>query len=331
MATFDQLSAEQRAIIELILKQGQSYDGIGDALGLPAARVRELARDALVSLSPISAAAVDADWRNQVADYLLGQQSGPESTATRGHLRRSEAARGWSRSVLDSLDQFYDRSNIPTIPEGEPHAEGRRERPPRAAREPRERKPANPATKRHRALIAAAAALAVIALVAVLVWPIGLVTDSGGGGGAKASSGQRASNAQPKIVAQLVLRPVGGAQGAGIAVIAQRGNTKTLIVQARLTPNKNREAYEVWLYNSRRDARSIGAQVTDAQGTFQGAKTLPADYRKFKYIDISREKVNSDRSHSGNSVLRGAIADFVTPQPQSATNTTPGTGTATAP
>ena len=33
MATFDQLSAEQRAIIELVLKQGQSYDELGDMLG----------------------------------------------------------------------------------------------------------------------------------------------------------------------------------------------------------------------------------------------------------------------------------------------------------
>ena len=52
MATFDQLSAEQRAIIELVLKQGQSYDELGDMLGMPTSRVRELARDALVRLSP---------------------------------------------------------------------------------------------------------------------------------------------------------------------------------------------------------------------------------------------------------------------------------------
>ena len=139
MATFDQLSAEQRAIIELVLKQGQSYDELGDMLGLPTSRVRELAREALVRLSPVSAAAVDDDWRGQLADYLLNQQAGPEATATRGHLRRSEAARGWARSVLDSLDHLYDERQRARHPRGR----GRRRRaaasrmPRRAAREGR--------------------------------------------------------------------------------------------------------------------------------------------------------------------------------------------------
>ena len=137
MATFDQLSAEQRAIIELVLKQGQSYDQLGDMLGLPTSRVRELAREALVRLSPVSAAAVEDDWRGQLGDYLLNQQTGPEATATRGHLRRSEAARGWASSVLDSLEQFYDEKSLPTIPDGEAAAEPR---PPRQRREKREKR-----------------------------------------------------------------------------------------------------------------------------------------------------------------------------------------------
>ncbi len=151
MATFDQLSAEQRAIIELVLKQGQSYDELGEMLGMPTSRVRELARDALVRLSPVSAAAVDDDWRGQLGDYLLNQQSGPESTATRGHLRRSESARGWARSVLDSLEQFYVDGDIPQIPEGEaaPEPRRKRERKPKAPKEPRKRKePKEPRPKR---------------------------------------------------------------------------------------------------------------------------------------------------------------------------------------
>src|SRR4051794_41205011 len=99
MATFDKLSAEQRAIIELVLQRGKSYAELSDLLAMPETRAQELARDALVSLSPVSAKRVEDDWRGQLADYVLGQQTGPESTATRGHLRRSEAARTWSRSL----------------------------------------------------------------------------------------------------------------------------------------------------------------------------------------------------------------------------------------
>src|SRR4051794_40203845 len=119
MATFDQLSDEQRAIVELVLQQGKSYDELSDMLGIPESRVRERAREALVQLAPVSVRGVEEDWRGQLADYVLGQQAGPEVTATRGHLRRSEAARSWTRSLLDSLEQLYTNGDLPAIPDGE--------------------------------------------------------------------------------------------------------------------------------------------------------------------------------------------------------------------
>src|SRR3954471_9661439 len=194
MPTFDKLSAEQRAIIELVLQRGKSYAELSDLLGLPETRVRDLARDALVSLSPVSAGRVEEDWRGQLADYVLGQQTGPESTATRGHLRRSEAARTWARSLLDPLDNLYD-GELPTIPEGDRAA--RRERPPRRREREEDKAPAPPgelspaareAVRRRRTMGGALVALGVIALV-VLVWPVGLLTSSND----KASSGSNAS------------------------------------------------------------------------------------------------------------------------------------------
>ena len=319
MATFDQLSAEQRAIIELLLKQGQSYEQLGDTLGMPTARVKELAREALCTLSPVSAAEVDDDWRGQIADYLLGQQSGQESAATRGHLRRSEAGRAWSRSLLDSLEQFYEPANVPTIPAGNGSA------PPRA---PKAKKPAPQATETDgaegtalspaareilmRRRIAAGAAVALVLLLALLVWPVGLLTGDDDDGG---SDNARDDRPVPQVIGQLVLKPIEGAKGAGVAAIARRGRERSLVVQARVTPNKDREAYEVWLYNSDGDAKSLGAQVTDRQGTYQGATRLPGDFARYKFIDVSREQVDRNAKHSGVSVLRGRIADFAAPPP----------------
>jgi hypothetical protein len=119
MATFDQLSPDQRAIVELVLRQGKTYAELAEMLNMPEPRVRELARDALVELAPVSVRGVEEDWRGQLADYVLGQQAGPEATATKGHLRRSEAARSWTRSLLDSLEQFYEDGGVPSIPDGE--------------------------------------------------------------------------------------------------------------------------------------------------------------------------------------------------------------------
>ena len=50
MPTFDQLPAEQQAIIELVVRRGRSYDALSEALGIPSTRVRELAREALTDL-----------------------------------------------------------------------------------------------------------------------------------------------------------------------------------------------------------------------------------------------------------------------------------------
>ena len=332
MATFDQLSAEQRAIIELVLKQGQSYDQLSDMLGMPAPRVRELAREALVRLSPVSAAAVEEDWRGQLGDYLLNQQAGPESTATRGHLRRSESARGWARSVLDSLEQFYDEKNLPTIPEGEPEAKPRRKRreprakrparekrAPREKRTPRRKRPDRPARDlspaardavRRRRMLGAGTVAALLLLFAVLVWPIGVL--GGDDEGDSAADATTAAAEQPRLVGSLPLAPVESLEGStdaqGLAAVAERGGQQQLIVQARLPRNARDEAYQVWLYNSDEDAVSLGAQVADQQGNFQGAGPLPEDYERYEFIDVSREPIRGPEAHSGDSVLRGAIA-----------------------
>jgi hypothetical protein len=305
MATFDQLSPEQRAIVELVLRQGKTYDELADMLNMPEMRVRELARDALVELAPVSVRGVEEDWRGQLADYVLGQQSGPEATATKGHLRRSEAARSWARSLLDSLEQFYVNGSVPAIPEGE-RGRARRAPAPAAAagpREPSEQRaglaPMRDPAKR-RGLMIGAAALVVLLLI-IGVWPVGLMTgddDSSSSGQPSAASAgtnkQTSANGQP----------------AGIAIVVQRGDKKQLLVQAaNLAPSGQSEGYYVWLYNSPDDAKSLGGQVTDQQGNYQAIGAFPADYQNYKYIDVTRQQIGKDPNvrHTGDSVLRGPM------------------------
>ena len=302
MATFDQLSPEKRAIVELVLQQGKTYPELAEMLGMPESRVRELARDALVELAPVSVRGVEDDWRGQLADYVLGQQSGPEATATKGHLRRSEAARSWARSLLDSLEQLYVNGSVPAIPEGE---RGRAKRP---AAEPgvqpaRAGGLATPDAVTRRRLLAGAAAAAVI-LLAVLVWPIGLLT--GGDDEAGGTSGDNQPAAQTGDQNQQAAT----GQPAGIAVVVDQGGKQQLLVQAaRLAPSGQNEGYYVWLYNSPSDARSLGGQVTDEQGSYQAIGDFPADYAKYKFIDVTRQPVGNDPNvkHSGESVLRGPV------------------------
>ncbi len=287
MATFDQLSAEQKAILELVLKRGRSYDQLADTLGMSEARVRDLARDALVDLAPLSARRVEQDWRGQLADYVLGQQTGPESTATRGHLRRSEAARTWTRSLLDSLDGLYEDGNLPAIPDPERGRERRRE-----PREPRAAGLALPADVRRRRLYLGGGALALLILLAVLLWPIGVLTggDDGGGGTSQASSA-----------------PI-NTQARGSAQIIRQGSTLAVQITAQGLPQlSGQQAYVAWLYNSQQDVKPIGPVPSAGSGAIGGLGRLPADYEKFKFIDISRQAASTGNRHSGDSVLRGLV------------------------
>jgi hypothetical protein len=310
MASYDQLSAQQRAIVDLILKRGQGYDQLADKLDMPVGRVRELAVEALTNLAPVSARAVDEDWREQLTDYLLNQQQPPEAAATRGHLRRSEPARAWSRSVLDSLEHLYVNGDLPTIPTGD--GGGSEPEPPKkkAAARGALSPEAEAIVRRRRAIGIAAIAAALVFIV--LIWPVGLLTggdDDGGGGDDRA-------RARTEVVGAVRLNPVDAPrrEADGVATVARTGDKLELSVQAAVPRTKRAEAYEVWLYNSADDARSLGAQVTDAQGNFAGRTPLPANYRDYRFIDISRETVDRNVAHGGNSVLRARIDRIRRPQ-----------------
>jgi hypothetical protein len=315
MATFDQLSPEKRAIVELVLQQGKTYPELAEMLGMPEPRVRELARDALVELAPVSVRGVEEDWRGQLADYVLGQQSGPEATATKGHLRRSEAARSWARSLLDSLEQLYPNGSVPAIPDGE---RGRAARRPAAAAasaaapsdsaprglSPRGLSTADPVTRRR--LLAGAGVAALVLLLAVLLWPIGVLTGSDDNNGAAASG----NNAQPSAQTTTEQNQQAATGPAGIAIVVDRNGKDQLLVRAaKLAPSGQNEGYYVWLYNSPNDAKSLGGQVTDQQGNYQALGPFPADYAKYKYIDVTKQAVGSSTNikHSGQSVLRGPM------------------------
>jgi hypothetical protein len=287
VATFDQLSEDQRAVVELVVRRGKRYDELAGMLDMPETRVRELARDALVDLAPLSARGVEEDWRGQLADYVLGQQSGPEATATRGHLRRSEAARTWASSLLDSLEQLYENGSMPAIPEGERTPRSRRTEEGAGAG-----RLGDAGVAKRRRIVAAAGALAALLLVAVLLWPIGVLTGDDDEGGSDDTTAAAAGSGNP----------------AGAAVILGQGTQRAVQVQATgLPPSTQKFAYQFWLYDSQGKARSLGAQVTDQSGTLQAIGNLPKGFASYRYFDLSKEPIGGPEGHSGESVLRGAM------------------------
>lgn len=332
MPTFDQLPAEQRAIIELVVQRGRSYDALADALQITPERVRELAHDALVELSPRTAERVEPERRAQIADYVLNQQSGAEVKATQSHLKRSEAGRMWTLSLLDSLEHMYEDGTAPEVPAAEAVEERprrrERERPrerardrerarerekerdrdrDRARREPRRREerltPDAERAVRNRRIAGLIGGLLILGAAVTVALVLLIDTEV-----------REARSPTTRVVGQLLLNPTErNSENQGIAIVAQRGDDRSLIVQARLKPTTRDQAYEVWLYNTDGDAVSLGAQVTDKDGNYQGAGRLPAPLDRYRFIDVSLERLDRNTKHSGNSVLRGETANIRPP------------------
>jgi hypothetical protein len=351
MATFDQLAADQRAIIELVLRQGRGYDEIGEMLDSPAARVRELARDALGELAPFTAEFVDPQWRGQLADYVLGQQPGPEAQATRGHLRRSEPARIWAYSLLDALDDFYDEGDRPEIPVGEAGARprpGERESSangeapitavPSGPRRPRSVAGAALSPEARSALLRRRIAGGVAGVVVLALLVFGALQIFGGGSANKpkpaatTTTGAASNQTQGQVVAQAVLAPVKGIKGTGAALVYKSGNQTIAVLRAKLPRSTGQNKYVVWLYNSDKQLQPLAADVTDKNGNFQGAAGLPANWQSYHFIDVTYQPTTGKRVGHGRSVMRGPItAPQTTGTGTTGTGTGTGTGTSTTP
>ena len=82
MASLDSLNDGQRAILQLLLRQGKSYDELALLLKSDLVNVRTRARDAVAALVD-DRGEIDPERRNEISDYLLGQQTASQRAATR--------------------------------------------------------------------------------------------------------------------------------------------------------------------------------------------------------------------------------------------------------
>lgn len=104
-------------------------------------------------------------------------------------------------------------------------------------------------------------------------------------------------------------RSVDPTSGVATVSVDDSDGEAEMTIEAQLPPSGRGEAYEVWLYNSRDDVLSLGAQVTDEDGNLAGVAPLPDRAGEYEFVDVSRERIDDGPTHSGNSVLQGRGAD----------------------
>jgi len=116
MSPLSALAPDQRAVLELLLRQGRDYAELSELLGLPESGVRSRAHAALAALVPDRPAPVGED--GAVADWILGQQDDAEAESTRGAIARMPAWHAWASDVTDRLSEV-DGAELPELPQPE--------------------------------------------------------------------------------------------------------------------------------------------------------------------------------------------------------------------
>jgi hypothetical protein len=338
MSQFDSLPADQKAVLQLLLRQGRSYEELSGLLKLEPGAVRERAHRALDALGGRDdlGAALGDDRRAELSDWLLGQQSGADAERTTAFLASSGPGRAWARTVGDQL-RPAGGDRIPEVP-----AEGRATpateagppaataaAPATAAAAPAAMTPGGHRVSRRGGAFLIGGVLAAAAIILVLVLVLGGGDDKKSSAKASASDTTATTSttgAQPTVRAQINLTAPGAGSStkrAGILWILDASGKPAFTAAAQGLPTTKGLAYGIWLYTSRTQAKLIGGfDQYDKQGRILASGALSADPTKYKDIIVTREKGGQPKT-PGPIVLQGAIASATAPSTGTGTTTTP--------
>jgi Sigma-70, region 4 len=333
MGSLDSLPPDQRAVLDLVLQRGRSYDDIARLLAIDRAAVRARALAAFDGIGPDTGLAPES--RALITDYLLGQLPERVAEQTRDRLAESPYERAWARVLASELQPMASKP-LPEIPEGPRETEpgpretepGPRETEPgpRKAERTRVPRPSDRPTSRLGGVIfLVAGAIVVVAIVVVLIAVIsgGKSSKHTSSPSAAASSTTTQSSTTPaaaggtsatsttgaKIVGQVNLNPPTGTGAAkGVAFIVQAGTALGVIIQATgLAPNLH-NAYAVWLSNTPSNSTRVGFvnQAVGKDGKLQTGGPLPTNASQFKELLLTLETQGNPKA-PGQTILQGAL------------------------
>jgi len=305
MASHESLPADQRAILQLLLKQGKSYDELAGLLKSDPAGVRRRAHEAVETLEP-GGADISMQRRHEIADYLLGQQSASQRAATREYLEQSPAGRSWARAAAGGLRPLG--GSLPDVP-AEP-AEVEQAFEALDSRTARQQEVKRSSQTGSRLLFAGLG----LVLAIGLLWAFGAF--DGAEDTAQSPTTSTATTEAPLQFEPLqtaVMKPPKGSQSKpeGISVIARRSGTRelSLAVEAsklRASPRQG-AAYAVWLYTSSASAQFIGfTPLVRQDGALQAAFQLDKDTDSFSEVLLTSE-TREKPTQPGTVLLRGSL------------------------
>jgi hypothetical protein len=331
MALLDSLPGDQRAVLELVLRQGRGYDEIERLLSIDRTAVRARALSALDAIGPSTA--VDRQRRALIADYLLGQLPPRVSEDVARRIVRSPDERSWAQALVSELAPLASRP-LPTIsvdhengsapamqPDAPPAGAPRDSAGPSPERPASGPSPERPASRRGGAILLAVGALVAIAVVVILLTRSGSTHKSPPPPAAARSSTTPAtasasattpatSTTPPKILAAMnLLPPSRRGKAKGVAeILTERGTLAVLLVASGLAPNTKHDIYAVWLYSSPSKYVRVGyvQPGVTSNGKVERLGLLPANAARYSQLLVTLEP-QPPPSHPSRVVLSGSF------------------------
>lgn len=316
MSALDKLPPDQRAVLQMVLQRGHSYDQIARLLSIDRAAVRQRALDGFDALTPTTV--LPGAERALVTDYLLGQLPDRVAEEVHGYLQTSDADREWARAIAAEVAPLSPRP-LPEIPVGAPRGadewlSGGLEQP----SDP----PATPSSRRGGAILLGSIAVLIVAGIIVAVLSSGGSSPKKDAGATKlpAASSTTATTtptttsttATPQLLAQLDLTsPTGASKTVGVADVIRDDGVAGIVIDAQGLPaNTAHNAYAVWLYNSPSSHSFAGfvKNLVRKNGRLAAQGQLPAGASRYHHLLITLETQQKPAS-PGEVVLSGPFRE----------------------
>jgi hypothetical protein len=311
MPRIDDLPADRRAVLQLLLKQGKSYDDLASLLRIEPQTVRERARDALDRLGVSGAGMPELDMAEQdeIADYLLGQQSASERAATRDLLETSAPGRAWARVVSGELRELAG-DQLPEIPSERAEVDeafGALE----ARKEARERQAKS--SRLGGVLLLAAVGVAVAFLIVFVISgnDDNKASDSAGTTATETTGTTTAAGGQ-QVLGQINLNAVSGSPNpkalAAVTLVAADSGVSMVFQGQDIPPNTKGNVYALWVATAENAARLGFTPRVGKRGRLRFQGTIPPeiDLSKFQAMILTRE-TTADPKTPGKIIIAGQL------------------------
>jgi hypothetical protein len=269
------LQGDQRALLQLLVERGQSYEDIAGLLGGTPEEVRERARGALTEIG-----GADPDAEVGLTDFLLGQADPIGRADAIRHLQSDPETLDLARKIQTGIAVIAPEADQPSLPE--PRTKRRKAALPDSSSGPvAAAGPTEPAD--HEAAAAARRRNAILAgLVAVgLLLVVGVLALAGvfsGGDSGSSDSADTSTTTADSNITTVPLKPIGGSGVAGKAVFGLVSNEQLYVdvdvqgLDPNLDPSKS---YLLWLMVGDSAGYPIDKLDADANGGFSGRLSVP--------------------------------------------------------